>query len=295
MRRRLLLLALIVVVASAVIASAASLTVDGGVIQAFVIRVTVPVPGPVPATVDIKPEGLQKRSKGQAVMVFIELPAGYEVKDIDLESVCLCQGEAPCTEQCSPGVRPDGPPGAKPKVGDYDHDGIPDLKVTFDRADVIELVEGVTPPASVTFTVSGVVNPPNRKFAGSDTVKLVDPEPTPTATPTSTSTPTATPTPTASATPSPTPTQQPTATATPTPTEEPTATPTPAPTEEPAATPTPTPTEEPAVTPTPAPTEESTATPTPTPTEEPTPTPTPTPTEEPAATPTPTAGKPRRK
>jgi hypothetical protein len=67
-----------------------------------------------------------------------------------------------------------GAPGAKPEVGDYDHDGIPDLKVTFGRAEVVSLVRGAVTPSAVTFTVIGMVG--KEGFSGTDGVKLVDPE-----------------------------------------------------------------------------------------------------------------------
>ncbi|MDO8616234.1 MAG: signal peptidase I [Dehalococcoidia bacterium] len=225
----LMLWLLLILTASLVVAapaSAAKLAVNGGTLQVFTFPGGL---GPVPATVDIKPESLQKRSHGQAVTAFIELPSGFDVANIQVGSIRLCVGANPCAD----GVPPDGARGAKPKVGDADKDGIPDLKVTFDRAAVIALVESVIPPATVSFTISGIVNPPNRIFAGSDTVKVVDPErsaetapePTPTDEPTSTPTsqpmptaePTAVPEPTLEVTPEPTPTAEPTAAPEPTP------------------------------------------------------------------------------
>jgi len=227
---------------------------------------------PVPATVDIKPESLQKKSRGAPVIAFIELPSGSDAGNIDVATVRLCLGPDPCDD----GAAPDGPPGANPKVGDHDGDGIPDLKVTFDRAAVIALVESVTPPATVSFTISGIVDPPNRAFAGGDTVKLVDPRSTPPPAPEPVVTPTPEPTSTpVISEPRPEPTLIPDGT----PTPEPTATPTPevAPIPEPTAMP------EPTATPTPEPTR----IPEPTPTATPEPTPAPEPTATPEATPAP--------
>ena len=236
---------------------------------------------PLAATVDIKPDALEKKSQGQPVTAYIELPSSYDVKNIDVSSIRLCLGTAPCG---TGGVPPDGAPGAKPKVGDYDNDGIRDLKVTFDRIQVIALLADVTPPATVTLTVSGKVG--SSDFAGSDTVKLVDPEltptPSPTPTPTTTATLTVTPTstPTAgTATPTPTITATPTATA---PSVSPTATPTASATATSTATTTP-------ATGTPTPTVTATASPTSTATKAP---PTATPTPSATATPTPTQALP---
>ncbi|NPV07871.1 MAG: hypothetical protein HPY83_07915 [Anaerolineae bacterium] len=223
MLRRLAAVLLFVMAMTAVTASAASLAVNGGCIQAFVIDVTVqlptatstpactptatPEPTAIAADLDLKPESLEKKSQGSPVTAFIELPPEHDVAQIDVTTLLLCLQE-PFAGGCVP---PDGlPGGGKPKVGDADKDGIPDLKVTFDRAAVIGLVADIQPPADVVFTVSGLVD--GRPFAGRDTVRLVDPEagaapeldtaPTATvaATPTPTPVPTATPTPTREAT-----------------------------------------------------------------------------------------------
>ena len=298
---RLWLLFLAIAAASAVYGSAASLQVDGGTLQVFVYTVTIPSATPSPtgtatatatpapallATVDVKPESLQKRSQGQPVTAFVELPAGHDVSQIDVDSVRLCLGSDPCG---SDGVPPDGAPGAKPKVGDYDGDGVPDLKVTFDRAAVIALVEGVKPPATVTFTVSGDVGA--RTFAGGAAVKLVDPDPkgtatpsaTPSATPTVALTPDASPTGSPTASPTPAPSETPTPAADATPTATPTATP------EDAGSPTPTATATVEASPTPTPEAQTTATTTPSPTPVPTSTPAASPPSTPTGTPTATA------
>jgi len=278
-------LALLVAATAVVGSTAALLRVNAGHLAVFTFHVDL---GPIAATVDIKPESLQKKSQGQPVMALIELPDGFDVQNIDVGSVRLCLG----TEPCADGVAPDGAPGAKPEVSDADGDGIPHLKITFDRGAVIALVVDLTAPSTVTFTVSGIVDPPDRAFAGSDTVRLVDPEPEPSPmpspSPTATATATATPSPTPTATPTATATSTATATATPTATPtgsaEPTATetPEPPPTGEPDATatepasapPEATPTAEPRVTATPTHAEtltpEVTATATATPATEPT-------------------------
>lgn len=124
-------------------------------------------PSPIVATVDIKPESLQKRSHGPSVLAFIELPTGFDVADIAVATVRICPG----TDPCGTG----GVPATNPKVGDVDGDGVPDLKVQFDRASVIAMVASIPTPAVVTFTVSGFVG--GSTFAGRDTVRLVDPTP----------------------------------------------------------------------------------------------------------------------
>lgn len=220
------------------------------------------------ASVEIKPESLQLKSNGSPVEAFIIPPEGYITADIVVKSIRLCRGGEDCGEN---GV---------PVSGKASTDGAGRLHVTFDRPDVIDLLSDTKPPASVTLTVSGQLAYGTR-FAGSDTVDIVDPakEPapditpnvdvTPEVTPTETITPTETPEPTPTETPEVTPTEVPEVTPTPTATETPTDTPTETPTGTRTATPSPSPTEVPAeapagipaATPPPPPAPEPSATP----------------------------------
>lgn len=152
------LAALVTAVASTLVVAPATLGIS---------FIPVTPPSPTLATVDIKPESLQKRSQGPPMLAFIELPTGFDVADIAVTTVRICLG----TDHCGSG----GVPATNPKVGDADGDGVPDLKVQFDRASVIALVAGIPAPSLVTFTVSGFVG--GSTFAGRDTVRLVDPTP----------------------------------------------------------------------------------------------------------------------
>lgn len=289
---RLLLLVIGVATASAVIGSAASLQVDGGTIQVFTYTVTVPTltatptgtaaatptPGlPLAAAVDVKPESLQKKSEGEPVRAMIELPRGYDVAQIEIDSVRLCRG-ALCgaTGLAATGGKVEGRR----------------LSLSFERARVVELVADVQPPATIAFTVAGTTKDgaASRAFSGSDTVKIVDPSPglTPSATSIATATPTPSATAMAAATvtgtptpgrisgdqPSPTPTASPTGTPTP---AAPTAVPT-SPTASPTATTSPSPTSAS------APAEAASSSPTPTATATRTPTTLPAPGLSPTAT-----------
>jgi hypothetical protein len=160
--RRFVAAALAVLPAAGVtIAFAAALIVAPSVLSTTSRDVS-GVGAPVPATIDLKPESLQKRSSGAAVTATIELPSGFDVRAIAVGSVRLCAG----TTVCDGGV-----PASKPQWGDADRDGIADLKVQFDRSRVVALVAGVTPPATATFTVYGFVS--RRLFLGVDTVRIV--------------------------------------------------------------------------------------------------------------------------
>jgi hypothetical protein len=181
---------------------AAGLMVNGGTLQGFALAVRA---GPTSASVDIHPESLQKRSEGQPVTAYIEMSDGFDVESIDVSTAQICREGAGCVPASL----------APTSVGDYDNDGIRDRMVKFDRAAVIDLLEDVEPPSTVTLTVSGIVDPPGRAFAGSDTVGLVGPDAEPTmAIEDSTPAATSTESPTTTATPAATSTEEPTATGT---------------------------------------------------------------------------------
>jgi parallel beta-helix repeat protein len=80
----------------------------------------------VHATIDIDPDTLNLRSRGKWITCYIELPEGYNVSDIDVTSVMLND-----TVPVYPKTH---------TIGDYDEDGIPDLMVKSDRAEVIDYI-----------------------------------------------------------------------------------------------------------------------------------------------------------
>ncbi|MCK4733338.1 MAG: hypothetical protein KAT65_12865 [Methanophagales archaeon] len=116
----------------------------------------------IQATVTIKPESLNLKSKGKWVTCYIELPDGYSVEDIDIDSVALTKinGDLP-----DPPLYTVGPSG----IGDYDDDGIPDLMVKFDSQELIPLLE----VGDAELTVAGELydGPP---FEGTDTIRVMD-------------------------------------------------------------------------------------------------------------------------
>jgi large repetitive protein len=108
----------------------------------------------ITSTIDFDPDTLSQKSKGNWVTVYIELPAGYNVADIVISSVRL-EGTIPAE--------------AWPySIGDYDHDGIPDLIVKFNRAAAINLLpNGDAVPVKVTGRVGSTT------FEGVDSIRVI--------------------------------------------------------------------------------------------------------------------------
>jgi hypothetical protein len=117
------------------------------------------IPPIILATVDFDPNTLNLKSNGSVVTVYIELPAGYDVSQINVFSIRL-NGTVPAL--------------AKPtEIGDYDIDGIPDLMVKFDRPSVIALFAGKTVPGNYVLGVTGTVA--GIGFKGTVTIKVISP------------------------------------------------------------------------------------------------------------------------
>jgi len=113
--------------------------------------------GVVPATVEIYPETLSLHSVfGRWIKAYIELPEGYDVSDIDISTVRL-NDEVPAETHPT-------------SIGDYDHDGIPDLMIKFKR---IDAMKSIFRTGENTLTVSGeMIRFP---FEGSDTIRVNNP------------------------------------------------------------------------------------------------------------------------
>ncbi len=104
----------------------------------------------IPATVDIYPDPLALGRLGGFVTAYIELPAGYNVNDVNISTIMLnleVQAKSNPT-----------------KIRDYDEDGIPDLMVKFSRKEVVPLLS----VGENTLTITGEVN--GEAFEGSDTI-----------------------------------------------------------------------------------------------------------------------------
>ncbi len=120
-----------------------------------------PVTLNVVGSVDIKPDTLNLRSQSDknAVTAYIELPLGFDVRHISSTTVWL---DGKVKAQMLP-----------TSIGDYDADGIQDVMVKFDRAEVIKYLLGRTGTANTaTITISGTYQGAV-KFTSTDEIRLL--------------------------------------------------------------------------------------------------------------------------
>ncbi|UCE35951.1 MAG: exo-alpha-sialidase [Thermoplasmata archaeon] len=110
----------------------------------------------ISAIVDIKPDTLNLKSKGRWITAYIELPYNYTVFDIDISTILL-ENTIPVENHPT-------------EIGDYDSDGIIELMVKFDRADVEDHI-GI-PMNSKTLTITGEMVT-NESFKGNDIVRII--------------------------------------------------------------------------------------------------------------------------
>jgi hypothetical protein len=108
----------------------------------------------ITATIDFDPNTLNQKDNGKWVVVYIELPTGYKVSDIQISSILL-----------NGTIHAEAWPYS---IGDYDKDGIPDLMVKFKRADVINLLPNGD---RVQVLVNGTVG--TTTFEGVDTIRVI--------------------------------------------------------------------------------------------------------------------------
>jgi len=122
-------------------------------------------PAAVLVTVDIKPDTLNLRSNILRVTAYIELREDLDVDNIDISSILLNNTIPAC---------------AKPTAtGDYDDDGIPDLMIKFDGAQVISYIQRnlqASKPeekfAWVTLTLTGKLKD-GLDFTGSEAIRVI--------------------------------------------------------------------------------------------------------------------------
>jgi hypothetical protein len=141
-------------------------TIVSGQTQAFAVEVSETSASLyVSANADIKPDALNLRSMGDWITTYIELSEGFSVNDINVSSIML-NNTIPA-DLLAPAT-----------IGDYDNDGVPDLMVKFDRAQVsqyiLDHVSLTGQFTTVTLTVTGELDD-GTPFMGSDTIRIVYP------------------------------------------------------------------------------------------------------------------------
>jgi hypothetical protein len=115
----------------------------------------------LPATVNITPDTLNLKAKGQWVNCTIRLPEGSKASDINVSTVLLA-GTVPAAK------------GSKSKGAV--------LTVKFSRAQLVNYINtlaattpGFTFPADVTLTVTGTLKDGVTSFSGQDTIHAIKP------------------------------------------------------------------------------------------------------------------------
>jgi peptidoglycan hydrolase-like protein with peptidoglycan-binding domain len=108
--------------------------------------------------VDFDSDVLNLKSKGQFVTVYIELPSGFDVNQIDIASILL-NDSVPALSTPT-------------EVGDYDEDGTLDLMVKFERDKVQSILN---PGEKIPITITGKVfhNGKYLDFRGDDIIRVI--------------------------------------------------------------------------------------------------------------------------
>ena len=102
-------------------------------------------------------------SKGKWVTAYIELPEGYDVYDVNIDTVELNE-EVQAESDAKYGFVED----PESRIGDYDGDRIPDCMVKFDQSAVQNILEVGD---EVEITVTGEVG--RISFEGSDIIRVI--------------------------------------------------------------------------------------------------------------------------
>jgi len=122
------------------------------------------------AAVNLDPDTVNLNSNGKWITCYIELPEGYVVGDINVSSLMLNETILAEPEPVA--------------IGDYDNDGVPDLIVKFDRAELISYILAnvnmteLAEKRSMTITLAATGNlNDGTPFQGSKTIRIILPKP----------------------------------------------------------------------------------------------------------------------
>lgn len=117
----------------------------------------------IPATVNIDPDTLNLMSGGKWITAYLELPADYDVNNINESKVKLTtpSGDTVLIDTNTPAT-----------VGDYNINGIPDLMVKFNRATLAGYLNGTVTDSKVALKVTGELLD-GTQFEGTDTIRVI--------------------------------------------------------------------------------------------------------------------------
>jgi len=118
------------------------------------------------ATIDFDPDTLSLKSKGRWVTVYIELPEGYDVEEIDARTVLLEDTLSPVLTQKYGFVA-----SFESYIVDHDGDGIMERMLKFNRSEV----QGIVSPGIHNFKVNGELRSGTEFEGYSDPIKVIDP------------------------------------------------------------------------------------------------------------------------
>lgn len=120
----------------------------------------------VDALIDIVPDTLNVNSKGKWVTVYITLPEGFNVADIDTSTIEIT---SLLGNSCAAAYSQSADLSFVPEIGDHDEDGIPDLTVKFDR----QILAASLCIDDVVIQVEGDLFD-GEHFVGSDKIRVID-------------------------------------------------------------------------------------------------------------------------
>lgn len=113
----------------------------------------------IEAAVEFRPEIIRPRHR--YIRCYIELPEPYKVENIDVETVALTEVNA---DPIDPPLKTVG----RPKIGDYDRDGISDLRVWFNIRRLTPLLKA----GENSLTIIGNMKD-GKKFKGTGTISVI--------------------------------------------------------------------------------------------------------------------------
>jgi hypothetical protein len=111
--------------------------------------------------IDIKPETLNLKSKGNWVTVFVEPPEGYEAEDIIADSVVISAVGGTITN-----IEP-----VRSNLTDSDDDGVNELKLKYSRGELQSAISQSNLTGQVEVTLTGTLSD-TKTFMGSDTIRI---------------------------------------------------------------------------------------------------------------------------